>query len=81
MLPNLQMNILLETNSPAQSKSLLETTHWEDISIKINAHNYLNFCKGVIKTPDRKMCSVDEIVANLCNQGFMFFYFYLFLFF
>jgi len=36
--------ILLETNSPAQSKSLLETTHWEDIPIKINAHNSLSSC-------------------------------------
>ena len=61
--------ILLETNSPAQSKSLLESTHWGNIPVKITPHNSLNFCKGVIKTPDIKMCTDDEIVAQLYDQG------------
>jgi len=30
--------------------------------------NSLNFCKGLIKTLDLRMCSKDEIVAKLYNR-------------
>jgi len=53
--------ILLETNSPAQSKYLLETTQWEDIPIKTNAHNSLNFCKEVIKLQILKCVQITKL--------------------
>jgi len=47
--------ILLETNSPAQSKSLLETT-------RVCMSTYVRELSGVIKSPDLKICSTNENV-------------------
>ena len=62
-------NIMLETNSLQQTQKLLNAKNLGTIPVNITPYSTLNFCKGVIKTPELKNCSSEEIVAGTIDQG------------
>ena len=65
----LSNNSLLETNYAKQSQALLNTKSPEDIPVNITPQNSFNFTRGVIKTPDLKDMSEEDIIAELYSQG------------
>ena len=61
--------LILETNSAKQSQPLLNIKSLEDTPLNIIHHNSLNFTRGIIKTPDLKDMSEEDIIAELYSQG------------
>ena len=63
--------ILLDCNNANQSEKLQSTTFLDNIPVNITPHKSFNFCKGVIRCKDLglHMCTEEEIVAELFNQG------------
>ena len=64
-------DVLVECISPSQSNQLLGTSTLGNtgISISPSPHRSLNSSKGVIRCPDLKDMSSDEILAELKPQG------------
>jgi len=61
--------ILLETCNKEQSIALQRAEFLDSIPVKISPHNFMNFSKGVIKTPELDNCSPEEIIGNLFSAG------------
>jgi len=61
--------ILLDYNNADQSEKLQSTQFLDNINVNITPHKSFNFCKGVIRYKDLHMCTEEEIVAELFNQG------------
>ena len=49
--------------------NLLKTTSFVQIPVKVSPHRTLNSKKGVIRCPDLKDCSDEEILEELSSQG------------
>ena len=61
--------ILLDCNNADQSEKLQSTKFLDNIPVNITPHKSFNFCKGAIRCKDLHMCTEEEIVAELFNQG------------
>ena len=67
-------SILVEVDKETQSQKLLKTTKLNltmdnDIPIDVSPHYSLNTKKGVIRCPDIKDCTDDEILEGLKTEG------------
>ncbi|KAJ8043222.1 hypothetical protein HOLleu_10217 [Holothuria leucospilota] len=61
-------DILVEVSRSTQANNLLKTTSLIDTPIQVTPHRSLNSSKGVIRCPDIKNCSDEEILDNLASQ-------------
>ena len=50
-------------------KNFLEQKYFHNLKIKASPHNSLNSLKGVVKSLDLSLCTLDEIKSNLRKQG------------
>ncbi|GFU46483.1 uncharacterized protein TNCV_567751 [Trichonephila clavipes] len=62
-------DLLIETSSALQTKSLLLTKTFLDCPLIVNLHRSLNSCRGVISEPDLLCASEAEILDGLSAQG------------
>ncbi|GFX55947.1 uncharacterized protein TNCV_2164241 [Trichonephila clavipes] len=62
-------DLLIETSSALQTKSLLLTKTFLDCSLIVNLHRSLNSCRGVISETDLLCASEAEILDGLSDQG------------
>ena len=61
--------LLVEVSKEVHAKNLLKATTLAQCPVKATAHKTLNSCRGVIRCPDIKNCSDEEILENLSSQG------------
>ena len=54
--------IFVQANNKVTSEALQTLTQLCDVPIKITPHKTLNFSKGVIRSPELKGCSEEEMV-------------------
>ncbi|GFX24849.1 RNA-binding protein 34 [Trichonephila clavipes] len=62
-------DLLIETSSALQTKSLLLTKTFLDCPLIVNLHRSLNSCRGVISETDLLCASGAEILDGLSDQG------------
>ncbi|GFU35911.1 uncharacterized protein TNCV_4030221 [Trichonephila clavipes] len=62
-------DLLIETSSALQTKSLLLTKTFLDCPLIVNLHRSLNSCRGVISETDLLCASEAEILNGLSDQG------------
>ncbi|MES9994349.1 MAG: hypothetical protein ABW098_20560, partial [Candidatus Thiodiazotropha sp.] len=62
-------DLLVEYVNKKQIESLLRLDKFFDLSVKVSLHGSLNSCKGVVRCPDLKGCSDQEILENMREQG------------
>ncbi|GFX56555.1 uncharacterized protein TNCV_75011 [Trichonephila clavipes] len=62
-------DLLIETSSALQTKSLLLTKTFLDCPLTVNLHISLNSCCGVISETDLLCTSEAEILEGLSDQG------------
>ncbi|GBM02669.1 hypothetical protein AVEN_258964-1 [Araneus ventricosus] len=61
-------DLLVESSSLKQSEQLLYITKFGDIPIKVSAHAYLNYTRGVMSNDEFLMVSDAEFVSELEAQ-------------
>ena len=61
-------DILVEVSRSTQANNLLKTKSLIDVPVQVTPHRSLNSSKGVIRCPDIKNCSDEEILDNLASQ-------------
>ncbi|KAJ8037613.1 hypothetical protein HOLleu_18472 [Holothuria leucospilota] len=61
-------DILVEVSRSTQANNLLKTKSLVDVPVQVTPHRSLNSSKGVIRCPDIKNCSDEEILDNLASQ-------------
>lgn len=61
-------NLLIETHNEKQTKELLKLKTFENIKIKSYLHPTLNTCRGVVKSQELSLCTLEEIKTNLQEQ-------------
>ena len=54
--------LLVEVARPQQAKSLLRTTKFFNLTVKVTAHSTLNSCKGIIRCPSLQKDTDEEIL-------------------
>ncbi|GFU72028.1 putative RNA-directed DNA polymerase from transposon BS [Trichonephila clavipes] len=62
-------DLLIETSSALQTKSLLLTKTFLDCPLTVNLHRSFNSCHGVISETDLLCASEAEILEGLSDQG------------
>ena len=58
-------NLLVEVGQKAYSDILLKMTTFFEIKIKSYPHTSLNSSKGVVRSPELSLCTLDEIKTHL----------------
>ena len=61
--------IIIQTKNQKQSEKILKWKQFGKLNIKTCPHPTLNFSKGVIKSPNLVLCSLEEIRLHLEPQG------------
>ena len=61
--------LLIEVEKKTFSDLLLKQKYFYNLRNKVYPHNTLNSSKGVLRSPDLSLCTLDEIKNNLCKQG------------
>ena len=61
--------LLIEIYNKNQADEVLKWEYFDDLKIKTYPHNSLNTCKGVVKSHELSLCTLDEIKINLKNQN------------
>ena len=62
-------DLLVEVDNEKHSKSLLAATKLVSVPVEVSPHRSLNEKKGVIRCPDIKNCTEDEILEELSSQN------------
>ena len=62
-------NILVEIDKKSYADNLLKMKFFANLKIKTFAHNSLNTSKGVVRSSELSLCTLDEIKRYLQNQG------------
>ena len=62
-------SFLIQCKSKKQSEQLLRATRLVDRGMRVTPHKQLNSSKGVIRCPDLKGVSEEEIKTELASQG------------
>ena len=62
-------DILITYVNRKQIENLLRTEKFFDLDVKVSLHGSLNISKGVVRCPDLKACSEQEILDNMREQG------------
>jgi len=60
--------ILIEVNKPSHANNIVKLKDIAGVPVRVSAHRTLNSSKGVIRCPDIKGCSDDEILEGLTSQ-------------
>ena len=60
--------VLVEVDKKSYSDNLLRSTKLVDCPIRVSAHRSLNQARGVMRCPDLRDCSLEEILENLQAQ-------------
>ena len=60
--------LLVEVDKKSYSDNLLKSTQLAECPIKVSAHKSLNMSKGVMRCPDLRDCSLEEILEELQSQ-------------
>jgi hypothetical protein len=60
--------VLVEVDKKAYSDILLRSTKLAEVPIKVSPHRFLNTTKGIMRCPDLRDCSLEEILENLRSQ-------------
>ena len=61
--------LLIEICNKNQADEILKWKHFDNIKIKTYPYNYLNTCKGVVKSYELSLCILNEIKTNLQDQN------------
>ena len=61
--------LLIEVGKKTFSDLLLKQKYFYNLKIKVYPHNTRNSSKGVVRSPDLSLCTLDEIKNNLHKQG------------
>ena len=62
-------SIIIHTTNQKQSEKILKWKQFGKLNVKTYPQPTLNFSKGVIKSPDLALCSLEEIRLHLKPQG------------
>ena len=60
---------LVEYTNKKQIESLLRLKKFHDLKVQVSLHGSLNTCKGVVRCPDLKAVSEQEILEEMREQG------------
>ena len=58
-------DLLVEYVNKKHIENLLRTKKFFDLAVKVSLHSSLNTCKGVVRCPDLRGCSEQEILENM----------------
>ena len=61
--------ILIEVERKSYAENLLKMKEFANIKIKSFPHLSLNSSKGVVRSSELSLCTLDELKSNLQNQG------------
>ena len=61
--------LLIEVEINPFSDLLLKQKYFYNLKIKVYSHNTLNSSKGVVRSPELSLCTLNEIKNNLRKQG------------
>ena len=61
--------LLIEVTRENHANFLLKMKTFNNIKIKAYPHETLNHSKGVVRSPELSLCSIEEIKSELKNQG------------
>ena len=59
----------MEYTNKKQIESLLRLQKFHDLRVQVSLHSSLNTCKGVVRCPDLKGVSEQEILEEMREQG------------
>ena len=59
----------MEYTNKKQTESLLRLQKLHDLRVQVSLHSSLNTCKGVVRCPDLKGVSEQEILEQMRQQG------------
>ena len=59
--------LLIETKNKTQTEEILKWKYLDNLSIKTYPHRTLNYSKGVVKSSELALCSIEEIQENVEN--------------
>ena len=59
----------MEYTNKKQKESLLRLQKFHDLRVQVSLHSSLNTCKGVVRCPDLKGVSEEEILEEMREQG------------
>ena len=62
-------DLLVEYTNKKQIESLLCLKKFLDLKVHVSLHGSLNTCKGVVRCPDLKGVSEQEILEEMREQG------------
>ena len=62
-------DLLVEYEKKKQIDTLLRLEKFHDLKMKVSLHAFLNTCKGVVRCPDLKGVSEQEILEEMREQG------------
>ena len=65
----LSNTLLVEVPKKTFSDLLLEQKYFYNLKIKSYLYNSLNLSKGVLRSPDLSLSTLDEIKTNFCKLG------------
>ena len=60
--------VLVEVDKRVYSDILLRSTQLAGVPIRVSPHKFLNVTKGIMRCPDLRDCSLEEIQENLQSQ-------------
>ena len=62
-------DLLVEYTNTKQIKNLLRWTLFHNLKVQVSLHASLNTCKGLVRCPDLKGVSEEEILEEMREQG------------
>ena len=62
-------DLLVEYTNKKQIETLLRLQKFHDLRVQVSLHGSLNTCKGVVRCPDLKGVSEQEILEEMREQG------------
>ena len=61
--------LLIEVDKRKRADFLLKMTKFHTINVKTYHHKSLNISKGVVKSKELSLCTIDEIKKEMKKQG------------
>ena len=62
-------DLLVEYTNKKQIENLLRLKSFHNLKVQVSLHASLNTCKGVVRCPDLKGVSEEEILEEMREQG------------
>ena len=61
--------LLIEVNKNSHAENLLRTQKFHNLNVRVYPHSSLNSSRGVIRCPDLRGCSEQEILDVMKSEG------------